>query len=111
MSYVQVKQKHQVTIPAPLRKELNLQEGDMLEAKTFQGMLVLIPKLVVSKNRDLDKDGEQERRMLQAYQLINEKQANPVSIDELKQQIEILSAEAQSKGLTQDILDEIINEG
>lgn len=82
----------------------------MLEAKTFQGMFVFIPKLVVSKNRDFDKEGVQEQRMLQAYQLINEKRANPVSTDELRQQIEVLSTEAQSKGLTQDMLDEIINE-
>jgi AbrB family looped-hinge helix DNA binding protein len=33
MPYVRIKQKYQVTIPASIRKNLNLHEGDTLEVK------------------------------------------------------------------------------
>ncbi|WP_038139976.1 AbrB/MazE/SpoVT family DNA-binding domain-containing protein [Thiothrix lacustris] len=46
MTYVQVKHKYQVTIPAALRKRLNLHEGDMLEVREQDGLLVLVPQTV-----------------------------------------------------------------
>lgn len=46
MTYVQVKQKYQVTIPAAIRKRLNLHEGDMLEVREQDGLLVLVPQTV-----------------------------------------------------------------
>ncbi|WP_139282222.1 AbrB/MazE/SpoVT family DNA-binding domain-containing protein [Thiothrix caldifontis] len=39
MTYVQVKRKYQVTIPAALRKRLNLHEGDMLEVREQEGVI------------------------------------------------------------------------
>jgi AbrB family looped-hinge helix DNA binding protein len=46
VTYVQVKHKYQVTIPAALRKRLNLHEGDMLEVREQDGVLVLVPQAV-----------------------------------------------------------------
>ena len=43
MPYVKVKQKYQVTIPVSVREEVNLHEGDTLEAKVEDGHIVLIP--------------------------------------------------------------------
>lgn len=50
MPYVQVKQKYQVTIPAAIRKKIAINEGDMLEAVEKDGLIVLIPKLLMRKN-------------------------------------------------------------
>lgn len=49
MTYVQVKHKYQVTIPATLRKRLNLREGDMLEVQEQNGLLVLIPQAMMQR--------------------------------------------------------------
>ena len=110
MPYVQVKQKHQITIPYELRQELDLQEGDMLEAKIFQGMLFFIPKVFVSKDQALEDEAEQERRMLKAYELLAIKRANPPSREKVAASIEAMQEQAEKNGLTQEILDQIINE-
>lgn len=49
MPYVQVKQKYQVTIPAAVRKNMNLKEGDMLEVREQDGLLVLIPQALMER--------------------------------------------------------------
>lgn len=49
MSYVKIKTKGQVTIPAELRRELNLKEGDLLEALVERGGIVLKLKTVVDR--------------------------------------------------------------
>lgn len=49
MPYVKIKTKGQVTIPAQLRRDLNLQEGDLLEAVVERGGIVLKPKTVVDR--------------------------------------------------------------
>ena len=110
MPYVQVKQKHQVTIPYELRQKLDLQEGDMLEAKIFQGMLVLIPKIIVSKDSQLDDEKEQEKRMLQAYEMLAQKRANPQSQKNLEDRIESMQDQAEKTGFTPEKLDQIIHE-
>jgi AbrB family looped-hinge helix DNA binding protein len=110
MPYVQVKQKHQVTIPYELRQKLDLHEGDMLEAKIFQGMLVLIPKIIVSKDTQLDDKAEQEKRMLKAYEMLAQKRANPPSHENLENRIESMQDQAEKAGFTQDKLDQIIHE-
>lgn len=110
MPYTQVKQKHQVTIPYELRQELSIHEGDMLEAKSFQGMLVFIPKMVVSKDPALDDEKEQEKRMLKAYELLAQKRANPPSQKAVSTSIQNLQDQAEKNGLTPDIVKNIINE-
>lgn len=49
MSIVTVKPKFQVTIPAKLRKEIDLQEGDILEATLVGNGILLKPKEVVDR--------------------------------------------------------------
>jgi AbrB family looped-hinge helix DNA binding protein len=49
MPYVKVKTKGQVTIPAEFRRDLNLKEGDLLEALVEHDGIVLKPKTVVDR--------------------------------------------------------------
>ena len=49
MAYVQIKQKYQVTIPAAIRKKIELREGDTLEAIERDGLIVLIPQNLVNR--------------------------------------------------------------
>ena len=61
MSRVTIKQKYQVTIPVSLRSRLELQEGDVLEAREQDGAILLIPQVVVSRKEPGN------RRSLSAY--------------------------------------------
>jgi len=49
MSYVQVKQKYQITIPAILRNQLGIHEGDTLDARIEQGHIVFTPQEIIKK--------------------------------------------------------------
>lgn len=50
MPLVTVKTKFQVTIPRELRNELDLNEGDLLDAELEEGRIVLTPKRVVDRD-------------------------------------------------------------
>ncbi len=50
MPLVTVKPKFQVTIPAKLRKGLDLQEGDLMEATIVGDGILFRPKEVVDRN-------------------------------------------------------------
>ncbi len=54
MSLVTVKPKFQVTIPAKLRKGLDLHEGDLLEATVVGDGILFRPKEVVDRNAAAD---------------------------------------------------------
>src|SRR5919197_689937 len=49
MPYVRIKTKGQVTIPAELRRDLSLEEGDLLEAVVERGGILLKPKTIVDR--------------------------------------------------------------
>lgn len=49
MPYVKVKTKGQVTIPAEFRRDLNLEEGDLLEAVPVRGGILLKPKTLIDR--------------------------------------------------------------
>jgi len=49
MPLVTVKPKFQVTIPAQLRKRIDLHEGDLMEASVVEGGILLRPKEVVDR--------------------------------------------------------------
>ncbi|MGH8651183.1 MAG: AbrB/MazE/SpoVT family DNA-binding domain-containing protein [Gammaproteobacteria bacterium] len=49
MPYVKVKTKGQVTIPAEFRRDLKLEEGDLLEAVPVRGGILLKPKTLVDR--------------------------------------------------------------
>jgi AbrB family looped-hinge helix DNA binding protein len=50
MSTVRIKQKGQVTLPMSVRKELNLQEGDLLELGVRKGSIVLQPRDLTARH-------------------------------------------------------------
>lgn len=49
MSLLRVKSKGQVTIPSDLREQLELEQGDYLEAEVRDGRIVLTPKVVLDR--------------------------------------------------------------
>ena len=49
MPIVTVKKKYQVVIPQEVRLELNISEGDILEAQVEDGRLVYTPKILVDR--------------------------------------------------------------
>jgi len=55
MSFVTVKQKFQVTIPAKLRKGLGLREGDIMEASVVDNGILLRPKELVDRRIAADR--------------------------------------------------------
>lgn len=52
MPYVRVKQKYQVTIPVSVRDELDLHEGDTLEAVSQDGRIILTPQIITDRNHN-----------------------------------------------------------
>ena len=50
MPIVTVKNKYQVVIPARVRKEADVQIGDLLEAKVEKGKITLTPKTLVDRH-------------------------------------------------------------
>ncbi len=55
MPLVTVKPKFQVTVPAKLRKGLDLREGDLLEATVVGDGILFRPKEVVDRNEVADR--------------------------------------------------------
>lgn len=55
MSLVTVKPKFQVTIPAKLRRGLNLHEGDLMEATVVGDGILFRPKAVVDRAAAVDR--------------------------------------------------------
>lgn len=58
MPLVTVKPRFQVTIPAKLRKRLDLREGDVMEATVAGNSILLRPKDVVDRNAAADRVAE-----------------------------------------------------
>ncbi len=52
MPIVKLKQKGQLTLPVEIRRELALDEGDVLEAQVKDGRIVLTPKELVDRRRE-----------------------------------------------------------
>lgn len=55
MPLVTVKPKFQVTIPAKLRRRIDLHEGDLMEATIVKDGILLRPKEVVDRNAAADR--------------------------------------------------------
>ena len=64
MSLVRVRDKAQITLPAKLRRELGIKQGDYLEARIEDNEIVLVPQAVLDRFPvgELSEEGE---RMLQ----------------------------------------------
>ena len=54
MPFVTVKPKFQVTIPAKLRRDIDLREGDIMEATLVGDAILFKPKEVVDRNAVAD---------------------------------------------------------
>ena len=52
MPLVKVKEKYQVTIPAEIRRELDLKVGDYLEVEAQGGSIILKPKAVIDREKE-----------------------------------------------------------
>ena len=52
MPLVKVKEKYQVTIPAEIRKVLNLEVGDYLEVEAQGTAIILKPKAVIDREKE-----------------------------------------------------------
>ena len=55
MRLVTVKPKFQVTIPAKLRRGINLREGDVMEATVVEDGILFRPREVVNRNAIADR--------------------------------------------------------
>ena len=67
MPYVRVEQKYQVTIPASVREEIGLHEGDMLEARVEDGHIVLVPRQMMTKGKGTKAGGKKGQPPLSSY--------------------------------------------
>ncbi len=67
MPLVTVKPKFQVTIPAKLRRGLDLHGGDLLEATVVGGSILLRPKEVVDRKTAADRIASIHARMIRGY--------------------------------------------
>ncbi len=50
-TYSKVTRHGQITLPAPVRKSLGIEEGDLIEIEVIDEKAVLIPKRLVDKNQ------------------------------------------------------------
>ncbi|MBU0567176.1 AbrB/MazE/SpoVT family DNA-binding domain-containing protein [bacterium] len=51
MSLLQLRRHSQITMPARIRKDLRLKEGDYLEAEVEDGVILLRPKELIDKDQ------------------------------------------------------------
>jgi AbrB family looped-hinge helix DNA binding protein len=50
-TYSKVTRHGQITLPAPVRKSLGIEEGDMVEIEVIDDRAVLVPKRLVDKSQ------------------------------------------------------------
>lgn len=48
---IQIRKKSQLTLPASVRKELGLEEGDYIEVRVEDGNVILRPKKLIDKSQ------------------------------------------------------------
>ena len=50
-AYSKVTRHGQITLPAPVRKSLSIEEGDLVEIEVIDEKAVLVPKRLIDKNQ------------------------------------------------------------
>ena len=50
-TYSKVTRHGQITLPAPVRKSLGIEEGDMVEIEVIDDKAVLVPKRLIDKSQ------------------------------------------------------------
>jgi AbrB family looped-hinge helix DNA binding protein len=107
MPYVKIKTKGQVTIPAEFRRDLNLKEGDLLEALVERGGILLKPKTVVDRY-----DEEWAKNLLKEAQ--EEATRNPKTSEEEdaeeRRLLELGERQAKKLGIKPQEAEKIVNE-
>jgi AbrB family looped-hinge helix DNA binding protein len=107
MPYVKIKTKGQVTIPAEFRRDLNLKEGDLLEALVERGGILLKPKTVVDRY-----DEEWAKNLLKEAQ--KEATRNPKTREEEdaeeRRLLELGEHQAKKLGIKPQEAEKIVNE-
>lgn len=88
MSIVRVKNKYQVVIPEPVREEIGIEVGDMLEAKVERGKITLTPKSLVDRIPQAIKDIRAEAKR---------KGLNKITMEEINAEIEAARREKQQR--------------
>ena len=82
MLYVTIKRRHQVTIPAKLRQELPLDEGDILEVSVRDGTFVLTPQNLENRSTGrvapLNSREKQTSRMARMNDVVDRFRSLPV---------------------------------
>ncbi|MEJ2353314.1 MAG: AbrB/MazE/SpoVT family DNA-binding domain-containing protein [Anaerolineales bacterium] len=107
MPYVKIKTKGQVTIPAEFRRDLNLKEGDLLEALVERGGILLKPKTVVDRY-----DEEWAKSLLEEAQ--EEAERNPKTPEEEdteeRRLLELGERQAKKLGIKPQDAEKIVDE-
>ncbi len=66
MAIVKVRDRAQITLPADIRDELGIEEGDFLEAVVEDRRVVLVPQKLVPKFEEVELSDEGERMLDEA---------------------------------------------
>jgi AbrB family looped-hinge helix DNA binding protein len=53
MTLVRIKQNFQITLPADVRKHLNIAQGDYLEASIRDNEIILTPKALIDRETEV----------------------------------------------------------
>ncbi len=63
-TYSKVTRHGQVTLPAPVRKKLGIEEGDLIEIDIIDEKVVLVPKRLIDKSQSYfwTKEWQEEER-------------------------------------------------
>jgi len=72
MPKVKIGKRHQITIPKEIFEKLNLEEGEYVEVKTYEGSIVLIPQKMVPKDQNWFWDKEWQKKEQEADRDIKE---------------------------------------
>ena len=96
MPIVTVKKKYQVVIPQEVRQELDIAEGDILEAQVENGRLVYTPKILVDRKAAMAELGAIAQKVEKRWR------ADGITDEEMEamilEEVQTVRAERQAKG-------------
>lgn len=72
MPLVQVREKAQITLPAKVRKALDIKEGDYLEVEVEGNKIVLVPQVLIEKTQPVTLSAKGEVMLKQALKEVTE---------------------------------------
>ena len=72
MPLVQVREKAQITLPAKVRKALDIKEGDYLEVEVEGNKIVLVPQVLIEKSQPVTLSKKGDLMLKQALKEVKE---------------------------------------